>query len=988
MRALSLTPLVVSRSCHMLFSFPVYVTLSLWSCWSQGITDTRVKLMSEILQGIKAVKFYAWERPFVSSVVDVRGREVSGFRRLVLVSSASFALILFVPVFTSIITFAFYRGVFGNALVASDVFTAVALLNALRSPIIVMPAVVTALIDARVGIKRLQSFFGLEETSNYHRGGVAGDHAMGEKKATDGVAGRGLVEVVDGTFSWGTPTAASNGAEAAAEGAVADGASSDGSSPAAPTTTAATATPATAVIVPSDDTPAVSPATPPADGAAEAAPLTSSVVLRNVSVRCEPGKLTAIIGRVGAGKSSLLQAMLGELTKLSGTVRMVGSCAYVAQTAWILNGTLRENITFGTPFDEARYKSAVYAAVLADDLAVLPAGDATAIGEKGINLSGGQKQRVALARAIYSDADVFLLDDPLSALDAHVGAEVFRRCMGPGGVLRNRTTVLVTNQLHVLPEASLVVFLQAGRVKNVGGYKQLMREDADFCKLMEETAGTADATNRSTGSAGRSRSRSVAASAGGAVTASAAAAVAAASRGGSRSTSRVATIASRGGRQSVQGGSVTGAAVDANDDAAGGSTLMVAEERQTGNVLGSVYLQYSRAAGGVVVFTLALIFFLLSTAVPIVTTWWLSFWTEQEAPGEVPRSLGFYLSIYFALGIAYPVVTFACSAWFYLSTLRASRKLHNAALASVMLAPLSYFDTTPLGRILARFSKDTDGVDSLLPTSIYTAMLTCGNLAAAVVQISIFFPVFLAVAAPVSACYFALQRFFNRTSLELKRLDAISRSPIFAHFSESLGGLGTIRAFGRRTAFEHSSLLRVDQNTRAYWLWVAGNRWFSLSLELLGALLVFSIAIFAVTFADELPSAVGLSLTSALQVRARKGGVRGLGTGAAVWGGDWREAATLGAAVHLWEAAQAWALAASLHRLTFPLLLLSNFLRFPSFRTSTLSPLAGDGHSGFHRQVCDRGGEQLFFRRAALLLRRLYPPRGGLRAARVAGRQQ
>lgn len=972
--------------------------------------------MSEILQGIKAVKFYAWERPFISSVVDVRSREVTGLRKLVLVSSGSFALILFVPVFTSIITFAFYRGVFGNALLAADVFTAVALLNALRSPIIVMPAVVTALIDARVGIKRLQSFFGLEETSNYHRGGVAGDHATGEEAAATGASGgdaavRGLVEVIDGTFSWGAPTAVLAAADAAAEGAGPDGTSAgssmkaDPASAAAPTTaTATTAALDTTVAVPSDDAPAGSPATPPADAPAETVPPTTSVVLRNVTVRCEPGKLTAIIGRVGAGKSSLLQAMLGELTKLSGSVRMVGSCAYVAQTAWILNGTLRENILFGTPYDEARYKAAVHAAVLADDLAVLPAGDATAIGEKGINLSGGQKQRVALARAIYADADVFLLDDPLSALDAHVGAEVFRRCMGPGGVLHNRTTVLVTNQLHVLPEANLVVFLQAGRVKNVGGYKELMRGDADFRKLMEETTGATEAAGRSTGSAGRSRS--VAASAGGAVTASAAAAEVAASRGGgSRSISRAATgTASRGGRPSVHSGSVTGGTADGADDndAAEGSTLMVAEERQTGNVLGSVYLQYSRAAGGVVVFTLALIFFLLSTAVPILTTWWLSFWTEQEAPGEMPRSLGFYLGIYFALGIAYPLVTFACSAWFYLSTLRASRKMHNAALASVMLAPLSYFDTTPLGRILARFSKDTDGVDSLLPTSIYTAMLTCGNLLAAVVQISIFFPVFLAVAAPVSACYVALQRFFNRTSLELKRLDAISRSPIFAHFSESLGGLGTIRAFGRRSAFEASSLRMVDQNTRAYWLWVAGNRWFSLSLEVLGALLVFSIAIFAVTFANQLPSAVGLSLTSALQVRAhrRDGGERSATAG----GGHCRVMAVLGAAAraHVTQARPALVVrcrAPSTDALffslpifcvvpsPFPLLILVVYcpLAFSlAYPLSVSLPLAGDGYSGLHRQVCDGGGEQLCVCRTASLLRRLHPPRGGLRAARVA----
>lgn len=934
-----------------------------------GITDQRVKLINEVLQGIKAVKFYAWEKPFASAIDEVRERELANYRAAIVVRSCFLVIIMTVPTVIAVVTFAFYVGVFKEELTPSRVFTGIALLNQLRQPIMMLPFVVSALVDARVGAKRVEAFLDLDETDGYHRQGAekapnqslarnTGDVDSAEVRSSlhsqlrkavsaaeaarrgrrpvsdamdligelpspipkslvdaDGATGRGSITVVNGEFAWDAVLAApaeaattsssplsrfkclprrrQRAAAAATGGSPADVAVPiDGASPAAAGRPVPVSTDARAgdAVDGAAVAAAVSTTTVTGEGGVVSAP-----VLRDVNLVCQPGKVTAVIGRVGAGKSSLVHALLGEMRKRRGTVALEGTCAYVAQNAWIFNGTLRDNILFGRAYDAELYQRAIHCSVLETDLSILPFGDATAIGEKGINLSGGQKQRVSLARAIYADADVYLLDDPLSALDAHVGADVFERCLSPAtGVLRNRTVVLVTNQLHFLPECHSVIMLADGRVKNSGEFRTLLHEDTDFRLLMEENTGARDEQTLSAShsrSVSRSRKRSQAATSSGglvvsgpgrasrsahsmsieaapaAVRAAATAAVAAkaaeaAPPTGGAGTPEGTTSSSSG---SVSGSGATSGAVE---KAPKEDKLITLEERKVGNVRFAAYFEYARACGGLFIFMLILGLFALATATNVLNNWWLSYWSRQSQPGStVSHSLGFYLGIYCGLAVLYAALTFVRSVWYLFSALQASRRLQKGAIRSVMHAPLSFFDTTPIGRILSRFSRDTDGVDVQLPQFFQQMLTTVFQLIASYVYIAIILPWFIAVAIPIGFGYYALQRFFNRTSLELKRLDSISRSPIYAHFSETLGGLSTIRAYAREADFTMDNLNMVDTNVRAYFCYIAANRWFSLYLEIMGSMLVFATAILAVAGRGNVWAGdVGVALVYALQV--------------------------------------------------------------------------------------------------------------------------
>jgi len=934
-----------------------------------GITDQRVKLINEVLQGIKAVKFYAWEKPFSAAIDEVRERELANYRASIIVRSSFLVIIMTVPTIIAVVTFAFYVGVFNEALNPSAVFTGIALLNQLRQPIMMLPFVVSALVDARVGAKRVEAFLDLDETDGYHRqhaeerpdnqslarntgdvlspevrtalhrnlrkavaaaeaarrGRCSVTEAMdliGELPSpipkslidADGATGRGSITVIDGEFAWDPVT--STVADAAASSPLSLFKCLPGrrrrAAAAAAASPAAVGSPADVAVPVDDASPAAAgrpvpvSSDPRADDAVDGAvdPAATSLsrtrdgsvrtasVLQNVNLVCEPGKVTAVIGRVGSGKSSLVHALLGEMRKRRGTVALEGTCAYVAQNAWIFNGTLRDNILFGRAYDKELYQRAIHCSVLDTDLSVLPFGDRTAIGEKGINLSGGQKQRVSLARAIYADADVYLLDDPLSALDAHVGADVFERCLSPSsGILRNRTVVLVTNQLHFLPECHSVIMLADGSIQNSGEFRNLLHDDEDFRTLMEENTGARDeeglsASHSRSVSRSRKRSRATTSNGGiaapgrsahsmsietapGPVRAAAAAAVAAKAKAAAESSTSGGVAATgstaSSSTESVNGSGTSGAAAG---DKAPKDSLITLEERKIGNVRFGAYYEYARACGGLVIFFLILVLFAAATTTSVLNNWWLSYWSKEAAPGSTTdHSLGFYLGIYFGLAVAYAALTFVRSVWYLFSALLASRRLQQGAVRSVMHAPLSFFDTTPIGRILSRFSRDTDGVDVQLPQFFQQMLTTVFQLIASYVYIAVILPWFIAVAVPIGFGYFVLQRFFNRTSLELKRLDSISRSPIYAHFSETLGGLSTIRAYSREADFAKDNLNMVDTNVRAYFCYIAANRWFSLYLEIMGSMLVFATAILAVAGRGNVWAGdVGVALVYALQV--------------------------------------------------------------------------------------------------------------------------
>lgn len=219
------------------------------------------------------------------------------------------------------------------------------------------------------------------------------------------------------------------------------------------------------------------------------------IILKNINIRLEKGSLNAIVGSVGAGKSSLVSAFLGEMHKISGRVNTVGKIAYVSQQAWIQNCTLQENILFGKELNKALYKKVIEACALEPDFDMLPAGDQTEIGEKGINLSGGQKQRVSLARAVYANADTYFLDDPLSAVDSHVGKHIFEEVIGPGGLLKNCTRVLVTHGITYLPQTDKIVVLKDGEVSEIGTYQELLDKKGDFSDFLVQHINEAEDEN-------------------------------------------------------------------------------------------------------------------------------------------------------------------------------------------------------------------------------------------------------------------------------------------------------------------------------------------------------------------------------------------------------------------------------------------------------------------------------------------------------------
>lgn len=829
---------------------------------SVGIADRRVKLMNEILQGIKAVKMYAWEDPFAKEVQKERSMEIKKLGSSAWLRSGFLAIMMAIPVVIGVITFSFYTGVFKRVLNPAEIFTGVALLNQLRVPVMMLPMTVNTFIDARLGLKRIERFLDLQDTDNYSRvkasptkvpptdserdialqDGIKemdssvfpeiSENNLKEKYSSSNssvLTGVPEIRIENGEFEWsqisqnpldiGPRKKMFSSCFPKRKKAAADKKATDESKDKQNSSTSK-----------QEDT------APESTG--ESVDLNKYIslrgsVLNDINLHVRSGELTAIVGHVGSGKSSLFHAILGEMRKVRGAVSLQGSVAYVAQTAWIFNDTLKNNILFGKSYDEELYKMAIEVSALKHDIAIFSAGDLTAIGEKGINLSGGQKQRVSIARAVYAQADVYLFDDPLSALDAHVSKHVFNKCISNNGALQGKLRILVTNQTHCLPHCDSVVFLDAGTIKAQGTFAEVSSNES-FKALLSEQQNEdedVDTTEEDTAEDDQAMIPAV------------------------LITEPTKVLANNSDVQKKV------------PEAKAGENLIQDEERKTGNVNGKTYFDYARACGGVVLFTLLFLFWCTVAALSLIVQWWLSYWAQQEEENPGKHGLAYYLGIYFGLTIAYSLLTFLRSVWYLNSALYASKNLHNSMLASVLRAPLTFFDTTPIGRILSRFSRDVQVMDELLPQFFQQMLTTVLQLVVSYVFIGVVLPLFFTVAVPVTVFYFFLQRFFNRTSLELKRLDSISKSPIYAHFSETLGGLSTLRAYSKEKQSRLENMKVIDINQRAFFTWLVANRWFSMYLELVGSVLIFATGVFGVLARNSVFSGdVGLVLTYALQV--------------------------------------------------------------------------------------------------------------------------
>ncbi|EMP37352.1 Multidrug resistance-associated protein 1 [Chelonia mydas] len=737
--------------------------------------DNRIKLMNEILNGIKVLKLYAWELAFKEKVLGIRQEELKVLKKSAYLAAAATFTWVCAPFLVALSTFAVYVLVDkNNVLDAQKAFVSLALFNILRFPLNILPMVISSMVQASVSLKRLRLFLSHEELE------------------PDSII-RGSIKDVKCSplFVCG--------------------------------------------IVPRE---------------AELC-----VIYFSISFTVPEGSLIAIVGQVGCGKSSLLSALLGEMDKREGYVAVKGSVAYVPQQAWIQNAALKDNIIFGREMKESHYKRVIEACALLPDIEILPSGDRTEIGEKGVNLSGGQKQRVSLARAVYCNTDVYLFDDPLSAVDAHVGKHIFDKVIGPKGILKNKTRILVTHGVSYLPLMDTIIVMTDGKISEMGSYQELLKQDGAFAEFLR-TYANADQdvengdANSPTVKEGKHMENGVLANE-------------ATGKPIRRQLSNSSTYSGETGKSLNQTSTTELQKAPAEKNA---WRLTEADTAKTGRVKATVYWEYMKAIGLFVSF-LSIFLFMCNHIAALASNYWLSLWTDDPIINGTQQHTHVRLGVYGALGMSQGIAVFGYSMAVSIGGIFASRHLHVGLLHSVLRSPMSFFERTPSGNLVNRFSKEMDTIDSVIPQIIKMFMGSLFNVIGACIIILLATPIAAIIIPPLGLVYFFVQRFYVATSRQLKRLESVSRSPVYSHFNETLLGVSVIRAFEEQTRFKQQSDLKVDENQKAYFPSIVANRWLAVRLECVGNCIVLFAALFAVIARNSLsPGLVGLSVSYSLQV--------------------------------------------------------------------------------------------------------------------------
>lgn len=553
-------------------------------------------------------------------------------------------------------------------------------------------------------------------------------------------------------------------------------------------------------------------------------------VLRGIDIDVRAGTLAAVVGMVGSGKSSLLGCILGEMRKISGEVTVRGSMAYVPQTAWIQNGTIEENILFGRGMQRERYREAIRVCSLDKDLEMMEFGDQTEIGERGINLSGGQKQRIQLARAVYQDADVYLLDDVFSAVDAHTGSDIFRDCVR--GALRDKTVLLVTHQLDFLRNAHAIYVMRDGAVAQSGRYHDLLRTGTDFAALVAAHESSMELVE----SAAPGPSPSPA---------------------GNLPLSRQPSSAPKERESASSNGDIKTAKAS--------SRLIKAEERASGHVSFTVYRQYMTEAWGWWGLMLVLAVSVAWQGSTMAADYWLAYQTSGDAFRPA-----LFIKVYAIIAAVSVVIVTVRSLLVATIGLDTANIFFRQVLSTILHAPMSFFDTTPSGRILTRASSDQTNVDLLLPFFVWMSVsMYITVIGVVIMTCQVAWPSVVLV-VPLLMLNLWFRKYYISTSRELTRLESITKAPVIHHFSETVQGVMVIRCFQKQDNFFHENLSRLNASLKMDFHNNAANEWLGLRLELIGSLVLCVTALLMVTLPSNivLPEYVGLSLSYGLSLNS------------------------------------------------------------------------------------------------------------------------
>nr|CAD7458628.1 unnamed protein product [Timema tahoe] len=744
-------------------------------------TDERVRLMNEIISGIQVIKMYTWEVPFNKLVELARKREIDCIRATSYIRGIILSFIMFttrISIFLSILAYV----LLGNNITAEKVFVLTSYYNILRQTMTVFfPQGITQVAEARVSVQRLQKFLLYEETQIQRPISCATDKSdknngvSHKKKRTDKVSD--VAEKVSEKSSLLERHDSSTGGESY---------------------------------------PGVEVGIRVVEATARWLPDSAEPTLDKISLTVHPGRLLAVIGPVGSGKSSLLQMMLKELPLSNGKLSVNGKISYASQEPWLFAGSVRQNILFGQPYVRERYSQVVRVCALKRDFQLLPYGDRTIVGERGVSLSGGQRARINLARAVYMEADIYLLDDPLSAVDTHVGKHLFEDCIS--NFLRDKACLLITHQLQYLKQVDHIVILNYGKIEAEGTYYELQATGLNFAKLLEEDHETEEDLKDPVLHPLEPLLKQI----------------------------------SFGSASSI-------------DDRSKVVPVEVAEEKTTGRVGGDVYAAYLRAGGNcsIVFFLFCMCF--LAQFLASCGDYWITKWTNLEEmrykslldtnstvltdivnttttttpvtnstflepDGDLSTEWCIY--VYAAITIATIVISLGRSFLFFTVCMRASQRLHNAMFDSITRATMWFFNNNPSGRILNRFSKDMGSIDEMLPQSMIDCLQIGLSMVAIITVVAIVNPWLLLPTFVVGVIFYMLRVVFLATSRSVKRLEGVTRSPVFSHLNASIQGLTTIRAFGAQEILEKEFDNHQDLHSSAWYLFIASSRTFGFWLDI------------------------------------------------------------------------------------------------------------------------------------------------------------
>uniref|UniRef100_A0A3Q1BLK2 ATP-binding cassette, sub-family C (CFTR/MRP), member 9 n=1 Tax=Amphiprion ocellaris TaxID=80972 RepID=A0A3Q1BLK2_AMPOC len=771
----------------------------------------RLKTTTEILKGIKLLKLYAWENIFCDSVEETRGKELTSLKTFAFYTSMSIFMNAAIPIAAVLATFVMHHFINKTGPSPSEAFAALALFHILVTPLFLLSTVVRFAVKALVSVQKLGEFLQSDEIGDdsWRNGDISVTLEPGKKHLgmTKAINRKQPMRYQMDNYEHPTrrplrPTETEDVAVKVSNGSFTWG--------------------------------------------------SNLLTLSDINIRIPTGQLTMIVGQVGCGKSSLLLAMLGEMQAIEGRVYWSNknrySVAYAAQKSWLLNATVEENITFGSPFNKQRYKAVIDACSLQPDIDLLPFGDQTEIGERGINLSGGQRQRICVARALYQNTNIVFLDDPFSALDIHLSDHLMQE-----GILKflqddKRTVVLVTHKLQYLIHADWIIAMKDGSVLREGTLKDIQTHDVELYDHWKTLM------NRQDQELEKQDSQTTL----------------------ERKTLRRAFY-SREAKNQIDDEDEEEEEEEEDDD-----NMSMTTNRRS-KIPWKVCWCYLSSGGFFMVF-LMVSSKLLKHSVIVTIDYWLALWTSSKTNQSAEDGSdmfngtnatqtykrleqdSYYLTVFIILCAAGITLCLITSLTVEFLGLSAATNLHHNLLNKIIHAPIRYTNTTL--QHLQVYSSTVNTCSHIPPTleSLTRSTLLCLSAIGVIASIT---PAFLIALVPLGVAFYFIQKYFRVASKDLQDLDDSTQLPLLCHFSETAEGLTTIRAFRQEARFKQRMLELTDTNNTAYLFLSAANRWLEVRTDYLGAVIVLTAAatsIWSLRYGLQAGGLVGLGLTYALTV--------------------------------------------------------------------------------------------------------------------------